>query len=98
MAAKTFLELDLGSESDAKQRGHDTQCREHSAHHEGSMQAGHERLLQRPRLLDAESLPAGCQGRPGRRAAEAREDRARHRDAQALTDDPPGGQYAGGDT
>jgi hypothetical protein len=73
-----------------KQRGHDTQCSERSAHHEGSMQAGHERLLQRPRLLDAESLPAGYQGRTGRGAAEAREDRARHRDAQALTNDPPG--------
>ena len=81
-----------------KQRGHDTQCRDHSAHHEGSMQPGHERLLQRPRLLDPESLPAGYQGRTGRRAAKAREDRARHRDAQALTDDAPGGQYAGGDT
>ena len=62
------------------------------------MQAGHERLLKRPRLLDAQSSPASYQGRTGRRAAEAREDRARHRDAQALTDDPPGGQYARGDT
>ena len=98
MAAKTFLELDLGSEFAPKQRGHDTQCREQSAHHEGSMQAGHERLLQRPRVLDAECPPAGCQGRTGRRGAEAREDRARYRDAQALTDDAPGGQCAGGDT
>ena len=81
-----------------KQRGHNTHCPEHSAHHEGNMQARHERLLQRPRLLDAESLPAGYQGRTGRRAAEAREDRARHRDAQALTDDPSGRQYARGDT
>ena len=64
--------------SASKQRGHDTQYREHSARHESSTQAGHERLLQRLRLLDAESLPAGCQGRTGRRAAEAREDRARH--------------------
>jgi len=52
-----------------KQSGHDTQSRDHSAHHEGSMQAGHERLLQRPRLLDAESLPAGCQGRTRRQSS-----------------------------
>jgi hypothetical protein len=29
-----------------KQRGQDTQCCDHSAHNEGSMEAGHERLLQ----------------------------------------------------
>ena len=51
--------------SAAKQRGHDTECREHSAHHEGSMQAGHERLLQRLRLLTLRV------SRPAARAAPA---------------------------
>ena len=62
------------------------------------MQAAHERLLQRLDLLGAQRPPAGFQRRTGRGCAGAREDRARNRDAQTLTDDPPGGQYAGGDT